>query len=129
MTEQKNELTHMSLCAGYGGIDLGLTAALTHTKTICYSEIEAYAIENLIAKMEANLLDPAPIWTDLKTLPWNMFVGKVDILSGGFPCQPFSAAGSRKADEDPDTFVRLLLKGLKNFNTLQSYSLKMLRVY
>ena len=103
----------MSLCAGYGGIDLGLTAALTHTKTICYSEIEAYAIENLIAKMEANLLDPAPIWTDLKTLPWNMFVGKVDILSGGFPCQPFSAAGSRKADEDPRHLWPFIVKGIK----------------
>ena len=113
MTEQNKELTHMSLCAGYGGIDLGLTAALTHTKTVCYSEIEAYAIENLIAKMEANLLDAAPIWTDLKTLPWNMFVGKVDILSGGFPCQPFSAAGSKKADEDPRHLWPFIVKGIK----------------
>jgi len=113
MTLPTSELTHMSLCAGYGGIDLGLKAALSKVKTVCYSEIEAYAIENLISKMEADLLDPAPIWTDLKTLPWEQFNGRVDILSGGFPCQPFSAAGVRKADDDPRHLWPHIVKGIK----------------
>ena len=68
MTLQTNELTHMSLCAGYGGIDLGLTSALTHTKTVCYSEIEAYAIENLIAKMEAGFTRPCSYLDRLENL-------------------------------------------------------------
>jgi len=51
--------------------------------------------------MEAGLLDAAPIWTDLKTFPWEEFRDRVDILSGGYPCQPFSAAGKRLGKDDP----------------------------
>jgi DNA (cytosine-5)-methyltransferase 1 len=95
-------LNHISLCTGYGGIDLGLSRVLgDRVRTVAYSEIEAFACANLVAKMEAGLLDPAPIWTDLKTFPWEKFRGLVDILSGGYPCQPFSAAGKRAGKDDP----------------------------
>lgn len=94
-------VTHVSLCAGYGGIDLGLKRAVPNLRTIAFSEIEAFAVANLVSKMEAGLLDAAPIWTDLKTFPWGKFCGVVDILSGGYPCQPFSAAGKRLGQEDP----------------------------
>ncbi len=94
-------VTHISLCAGYGGIDLGLKRAIPNLRTVAFSEIEAFACANLVAKMEAGCLDPAPIWTDLKTFPWAEFRGKVDILSGGYPCQPFSSAGKRLGKEDP----------------------------
>ena len=94
-------VTHVSLCAGYGGIDLGLRRAIPDLRTIAVAEIEAFACANLVAKMEAGQLDPAPIWTDLKTFPWEEFRGKVDLLSGGYPCQPFSAAGKRLGKDDP----------------------------
>jgi len=94
-------LTHVSLCAGYGGIDLGLKRAIPSLRTIAFAEIEAFACANLVAKMEAGLLDPAPLWTDLKSFPWADFHDCVDILSGGYPCQPFSAAGKRLGADDP----------------------------
>jgi len=94
------EVTHVSLCAGYGGIDLGLKRAIPGVRTIAFSEIEAFACANLVAKMESGLLDPAPIWTDVKTFPWGSFRDKVHILSGGYPCQPFSSAGKRLGSED-----------------------------
>ena len=94
-------ITHISLCAGYGGIDIGLKRCLPTLRTILVSEIEAYAVANLVAKMQAGQMDPAPIWTELKTLPWDCVPKGVSILSGGFPCQPFSAAGKRETDSDP----------------------------
>jgi DNA-cytosine methyltransferase len=94
-------ITHVSFCAGYGGIDLGLKRAIPTLRTIAFSEIEAFAVANLVAKMEAGLLDPAPVWTDLKTFPVDEFRDRVDILSGGYPCQPFSAAGKRLGADDP----------------------------
>ena len=99
--DSSQAITHVSLCAGYGGIDLGLRRAIPNLRTIAFSEIEAFAIANLVAKIEARHLDPAPLWTDVKTFPWGQFHGRVDILSGGYPCQPFSAAGKRLGKDDP----------------------------
>lgn len=94
------EFTHVGLCAGYEGIALGLKRVIPSLRTVAYCEIEAFACANLVAKMEAGLLDASPIWTDLKTFPWSSFREKVDILTGGYPCQPFSAAGKRRGHED-----------------------------
>ena len=107
------ELNHITLCTGYGGIDLGLKRALQKIRTICYVEIEAFVILNLVKKIEAQLLDVAPVFTDLKRFPWEQFTGRVDILSGGFPCQPFSAAGRRAGDEDPRHLWPYITDGIK----------------
>ena len=94
-------LNHISLCTGYGGIDVGLRSVLPSCRTILACEIEAFAIANLVAKMEEKRVDSCPIWTDLHTFDARPFRGLVDIVSGGFPCQPFSHAGKRLATEDP----------------------------
>jgi DNA (cytosine-5)-methyltransferase 1 len=94
-------ITHIGLCAGYGGIELGLKRVLPTLRSVALCEIEAFPIANLVAKMEAGLMESAPIWTDLKTFPWESFRDRVDILTGGYPCQPFSAAGKRAGKEDP----------------------------
>lgn len=105
--------THVSLCAGYGGIDLGLSRAIPDLRTIAFSEIEAFACANLVTKMEAGLLDCAPIWTDLKTFPYEQFYGRVDILSGGYPCQPFSACGKRAGADDPRHLWPFIADGIR----------------
>ena len=94
-------VTHLGLCAGYGGIELGLQRAIPDLRTVALCEIEAFAIANLVSKMEAGLMDPAPIWPNLKTFPWAAFRDRVDILTGGYPCQGFSHAGLRKGKQDP----------------------------
>jgi len=103
-------IRHLSLCSGYGGIDLGLRRVLPNCRTIAYVEIEAYAIATLVGQMEAGGLDAAPLWTDIKTLPLGSFPINLEIISGGFPCTPFSVAGGREADDDP----RHLFPHIKN---------------
>lgn len=114
--DHTKQFNHLSLCAGYGGIDIGLSRALANTRTVCFVEIEAFNIENLVAKIEAGRLDPAPIYSNLKTFPFELFKGRVDIVSGGFPCQPFSAAGRRAGDDDPRHLWPFIVDGLRRMD-------------
>jgi DNA (cytosine-5)-methyltransferase 1 len=105
--------TVISFCSGYGGIERGLDLAGVEHRVLAYVEIEAFAIANLVAKMESGALVPAPIFTDLKTFPAHLFRGCVDIITGGYPCQPFSAAGKRLGTEDPRHLWPYILDHIK----------------
>lgn len=86
---------------GYGGNHLGIKRVLPNLRLIAACEIEAYAVANILSKMETGQLDEAPIWTDCKTFPTEPFKGgRVDLFIASYPCQPFSAAGKRKGPED-----------------------------
>jgi len=91
----------LSICSGYGGIELGLDTALVgEAHTVCYVENEIGVASILASRMEDGTLDPAPVWSDLRTFDAKPWRGKVDILSGGFPCQPHSVAGRKKGKDD-----------------------------
>lgn len=94
-------LATLSICTGIRGLERGVERVAGPLRTIAYVEVEAFIIENLLAGMEAGMLAPAPIWANLKTFPWEQFRGKVGLLMGGYPCQPFSTAGLRKGADDP----------------------------
>ena len=54
-------LNILSLCAGVGGLDLGIRLAQPNARTVCYVEIEAFACEILATRMEDKALDAAPM--------------------------------------------------------------------
>ena len=91
----------ISFCTGYGGLEMGLHRVVPNLRTVCYVEIEAFAIANLVAKIEKGQMDAAPVWTNLKTFDGRPFRNRVHGIIGGYPCQPFSNAGQRKGTEDP----------------------------
>ena len=91
----------LSICSGYGGIELGLKAVIPRTRVVCYVENEVTQSSILGARIRDGILDDAPIWTDLRTFDAKPWRGKVDIVTGGFPCQPHSIAGRKRGADDP----------------------------
>lgn len=79
---------------------MGIKRAIGTINVIAHVEIEAFAATNLVAKMEEGKMAPSLVYTDLKTLNYEIFRGKIDIISGGYPCQPFSSAGDQKGSSD-----------------------------
>lgn len=92
--------TVLSLCSGIGGLELGVKLAVPSTKCVCYVEGEAYAVAVLIKRMEEKILDEGPIWSDIRTFDGKPWGGKVDCVTAGYSCTPFSRAGSKKGIED-----------------------------
>jgi DNA (cytosine-5)-methyltransferase 1 len=66
-----------------------------------YVERESYAAATLVARMEDAALDCAPVWDDVATFDGRSWRGLVDIIHGGYPCQPFSVAGCKLGNKDP----------------------------
>jgi len=65
-----------------------------------YVEREAFAAATLVARMEDEAMDRAPVWDDLATFDGRPWRGRVDLVSAGFPCQPWSVAGKRAGTDD-----------------------------
>ena len=82
-----------SLFSGIGGLDLGLERA---GMTIAWhSEIDLYA-----CKVLAKHWPGVPNHGDIKNIDWQT-IEPVDVICGGYPCQPFSTAGKRRGTNDP----------------------------
>jgi len=91
----------LSVCSGAGGLDLGLTIAIPGYRAVGHVERETFAAATLVARMEDASLDCAPVWDDVGTFNGRPWRGAVDIVTAGYPCQPFSVAGKRLGTEDP----------------------------
>jgi|ETNvirnome_2_300_1030623.scaffolds.fasta_scaffold10711_2 DNA (cytosine-5)-methyltransferase 1 len=84
-------MNELALFAGAGGGILG--GHLLGWRTICAVEWDAYAASVLVQRQNDGSLPAFPIWDDVQTFDGRPWRGRVDVISGGFPCQDISAAG------------------------------------
>jgi DNA (cytosine-5)-methyltransferase 1 len=85
-------MNELALFAGAGGGILG--GCLAGWRTICAVERDAYAAQVLAQRQNDGILEAFPIWSDVCSFDGRSWRGIVDVISGGFPCQDISAAGS-----------------------------------
>lgn len=96
-----DEFRGISLCAGVGGLDLGLHIAEPGYRAVCYVERNGFAAATLVARMADASLAAAPVWDDLRSFDGRPWRGRVHIVTAGYPCQPFTLSGSRLGKDDP----------------------------
>lgn len=82
-----------SLCTGYGGLDLAVEAFF-NAETIWCAENDKYASQVIEQRFGI------PNHGDIKQIDWAK-LPEINILTAGYPCQPFSHAGERKGTNDP----------------------------
>ena len=90
-TPYPTPLHELALFAGAGGGILG--GKLLGWRTVCAVEWDAYARDVLVARQNDGCLEAFPIWDDVQTFDGRPWRGRIDVVSGGFPCQDISAAG------------------------------------
>ena len=105
-------LRHFDVCSGIGGFALGFRwAALSEPVAFC--EIDPYC-QKVLAKNFPNI----PIFNDVKELvndrpESTRTIPDHDILTSGYPCQPFSVAGQRRGEEDERNIWRFVFEIVK----------------
>lgn len=99
-------MTHASLFSGIGGFDYA--AALLGWINIFDCEIDAFCRKVLEYHFPNSVH-----YGDITKQIFKEWRGKIDVLSGGFPCQPFSLAGQRKGADDNRYLWPQMLRGIR----------------
>ena len=96
-------MNELSLFSGAGG-GLLATKHFLKWRTIGYVEQNHYCQNIISQRAKEGLLDSAPLWGDINEFiesgAVDQYKGVTDVVTGGFPCQPFSVAGRRKGKDD-----------------------------
>ena len=95
-------MNELSLFSGAGGGLLG--TKLLGFRAVGYVENNTYCQQILAQRIEDGFLDEAPIFGDIDDFiesgASKKYKGYVDVVTAGFPCQPFSVAGKKKGQDD-----------------------------
>ena len=107
---KKNGLRTLSLFSGGGGLDLGFDLA-------GFNHVASYEILEFAAK---TIKFNRPSWKvytgdegDVTNIDWTTYKGKVDVIHGGPPCQPFSTAGKQKGSADARDMIPEFVRCVK----------------
>lgn len=98
-------MTHVDLFSGIGGF--ALAAQWAGFKTVCFSEVEPYAI-----KVLKRHWPDVPNVGDITTADFRQYTGAT-LLTGGFPCQPWSRAGLQKGTDDDRNLWPSMLQAIR----------------
>lgn len=100
-------MRHLDLFSGIGGAAIAVDAVWPKSEHI-FCEIDPYC-KGILKKLYPH----AKIHKNIKTLKGRTIGGGIDIVSGGFPCQPFSTAGKRRGTEDDRHLWPQMLRVIK----------------
>jgi DNA-cytosine methyltransferase len=99
-------MTHASLFSGIGGFDLAAEWMGWENAFHCEWNGDA---QRILKQHWPNAIS----YTDITTTDFSIHRGTIDIITGGFPCQPFSLAGKRKGQEDERYLWPQMLRAIK----------------
>lgn len=99
-------MTHASLFSGIGGFDLAAEWAGWTNAFNC--EIDPFCRKTL-----KYFFPDSKQYGDIKTTDFTLWLGRIDILTGGFPCQPFSLAGKRRGTADDRHLWPQMLRAIR----------------
>lgn len=99
-------MTHASLFSGFGGFDL--TAEWVGWTNLFNCEIDPFC-RRVLEYHFPNAVQ----YEDIETTDFTVWRGRIDVLTGGFPCQPFSVAGKRKGTDDDRYLWPQMLRAIR----------------
>jgi DNA (cytosine-5)-methyltransferase 1 len=99
-------MTHASLFSGIGGFDLA--AEWMGWENIFHCEWNPFG-----QKVLAHHFPNSKSYNDITKTDFSLHAGQIDVLSGGFPCQPYSSAGKRLGKEDERHLFPEMLRTIK----------------
>lgn len=103
---EKNKFTHGSLFSGIGGSEIA--AEIMGWKNMFHCEINPFG-----RKILDYWFPNSKSYEDITKTDFTEWRGKINVLTGGFPCQPFSCAGQRKGAEDDRYLCPEMLRAIR----------------
>jgi len=102
-------MTHGSLFSGIGGFDLAAEWMGWENKFHCeWNDFGQKVLHHYWPKAE--------LFTDIKKSNFTKYANRIDVLSGGFPCQPYSSAGKRLGKEDDRHLWPEMLRAIREIS-------------
>lgn len=107
-------MKELSLFTGMGGGIYG--SMILGWETVAYVEQDEYCQKVIAQRIKDGWFDNGEVYSDIAEFnrtDAHKYTGQIDILTGGFPCQPFSVAGNRKGTSDDRWLFNEIIKTIK----------------